>query len=623
MSLTRTALATTALTLLAAPVAAQTVLDTIVISAFRTAAERERSGASVTAVEAADLDRAKTTTLAEYLSTLPGVTLTQSGPFGNTANLRIRGADGRYLAVYIDGIRVSDPTGTTVFFDFGSLMTDDVRRIEVLRGSQSALWGGSAVGGVINISTRAGLEEGFRQSLAAEAGSFGSGKLSYGLTQKDDRLELAFTATRFQTDGFSAIPGGAEKDGAEATRLSFSARYQLSDTLAVGGAAFVQRTEQDYDAWTDPDGDWVYDTAAEAGYGQTRTERGARVFAELALGNTDHMFDLAYFDIDRAYTEPEVGVSTYAGNRLTFGWQATTHLSDPLTLVYGLDWSRERAEYSFLPGGVADTTIAGAFAQVLWSPSEALDIAATVRVDRNSAFGTFPTGRLALAWRPAEGTTIRAAAGLGFRAPSIDERFGEYPEFFFTGNPDLEPEESRSYEIGVEHAFAGGATLSATLYRLEIDNLIQSDPVTFSTLVNLPGESVRKGVELGATLPLGERVRLGFAYTYTDARRPNGARLVQVPRHALALSLDADLTERLSAGVVVKHASGRLDNDHATFAVVAMPDYTVVNAQLNYALTERAEAYLRIENLTDTDYQLVNGYATAGRSVFLGVRARF
>lgn len=610
------------------PVLAQDdfALDEIVVSALRTAVERLRTGVSVSVVEAEEIEAARDTSLATTLSRLPGVSVSSSGPFGNTANLRIRGADGRYLAVFVDGIRVSDPTGTTVSFDWGGLTPAGIARIEVLRGSQSALWGGAAVGGVVNITTRGALEDGTHQTVAVEAGSYGTGKLTYGLTHKSGGTELAFTASALRTDGFSAADGGAEDDGARANRLSFSLRHQVSDTLAVGGALFVNDLTQDFDGYGPicPPGvpAWITFCLNDiAGNQQSKTEIGARAFAELSFGATTHVFEVTQFDVERRYVEAGFA-SGYDGRRLTLGWQATTETSEVLSFVYGLDWSRETARYTNLPTGRADTELLGGFAQVLWSPSDRFDLSASLRRDVNSGFGGFTSGRVALAFRPSETTTLRAAYATGFRAPSIDERFGDYGTF--AGNPNLEPEESRSYELGVEQSFGSGASISATLFRLEVDNLVSYRfllPV--STLENLPGASVREGVELAATVPLSDRVGLGLAYTYTDGRRPNGARLTQVPYHMLDLVIDAQVTERLAGQVSVKHVAGRVDNDANTFTPIDMPDYTVVNAQVSYDLTDRTEAYLKVENLLDTDYQVVQGYGTPGRSVFLGIQSKF
>lgn len=607
---------------LALPAQAQDIeLDEIVVTAVKAAIERIRTGVSVSVVTPEEDKVPDAAQITETLSRLPGVSVSNQGPLGSPAKMRIRGADQRYIAVFVDGIRVTDPTLAQTEYDFGTLPSAGIGRIEVLRGSQSALWGGSAVGGVVNITTPRPVEDGTTQTTQAEAGSYDTRSLSYGLTHKEGALEATLNLSHFKTDGFSAASAGTEADGAEANRISATLRYQVNDTLALGGAVFHQQSNSKYDGWIDLDGDGWGDVFGDLPNHKSSRETGIRAFAEVALGNTEHVFDVTSYAIGRDFSD-ENGIGKFDGQRTTFSWQATTELNDALTLVYGADTMLEKARYSNLPGGLADTRISGAFAQALWAANSQLDVSATARIDRNSTFGSFATGRLALAYRPQEGTTIRASVASGYRAPSIDERFGNYPSLFFVGNPNLTPEESLSYELGVEHEFSGGASVSATLFRLEVDNLITSTAL-FDSLENIAGTSVRQGIELGATLPLGDRAQLGFAYTYTDARRPDRVvgekRIGLVPYHELAVTLDADITDQLSAGLAIKHAAGRMDD----FGNTPMPDFTVVNAEASYAVSDSAEAYLRIENLFDEDYETSAGYNTPGRSAFVGLRARF
>ena len=587
-------------------------LDEIVVTANRTALAANRTGSSVQVVDAETIAKSGDTTVAGLLNRIPGVTVTTQGPVGTSTSLRIRGADKRYIAVFIDGIRVTDPTQTETSFDFGSLLAADISRIEVLRGSQSALWGGSAVGGVINITTHERLEEdGLKQTLRAEYGSDNTALLSYGLTQRQGRLETAFSATRYQTDGFSAAAAGTEPDSAEATRLSFSARYAMTDSLTLGTAFFTQETKSEFDGFGALG-------LADFENSQTQTEYGLRVFAEIDAGRTQHNLDLAYYDVTRDIIDVNNGNSLFKGDRLSFGWNATTEVSETMSFVYGLDAMEEGAEYNRLPTGTRTTRTIGGFAQLLWSPTDSFDASATLRVDDHSEFGRFTTGRLAASWRVAPDTTLRAAIGTGFRAPSIDELYGDY--VFFIGNPALTPEESISYELGIDQDFAGGAMLSATLFRLETDNLITYDATpTPNTLVNLPGTSVRKGVELGLELPINDVFTLTGAYTYTDARRPNGRLLTRVPRNQLSLTLDSDLGNGWSGSFGLTHASGAEDG----FPQGDADSYTIYRAQVSYDLGQDRELYLRMENLTDEIYEIADGYGTPRRSVHVGIRASF
>lgn len=593
-------------------------LDEIVVTANRTALSANRTGSSVQVVDAETISRSGDTTVAGLLNRIPGVTVTTQGPVGTSTSLRIRGADKRYIAVFIDGIRVTDPTQTETSFDFGSLLAADVARIEVLRGSQSALWGGSAVGGVINITTHDRLEEdGLKQTLRAEYGSDNTALLSYGLTQRQGRLETAFSATRYQTNGFSTAAIGTEDDPSDATRLSFSARYAMTDALTIGGSAFTQETNSSFDGFLSVPPFGLIDQPNT----EKKNEYGARLFAELDTGRTEHLFDLTYFRVTRDIVDVDQGNSYFAGDRWSLGWNATTEISSTLSAVYGIDTMEEGAKYARIPGGSTSTTTIGGFAQLLWAPTDTLDISATLRHDDSSTFGGFTTGRLAASWRPTESTTLRAAIATGYRAPSIDELYGDYTagSFPFVGNPNLTPEESLSYEIGVDQALSNGGTLSATLFRLETDNLIALEDLfpAVSTLANIPGTSTRQGVELGMELPVTSAVTLTGAYTYTDARRPNGRPLPRVPLNQLSLNLDADLGNGWNGSLGLLHASGAEDGGTDS------DNYTIYRAQVSYDLGQDRELYLRMENLTDEIYEIADGYGTPRRSVHVGIRASF
>jgi vitamin B12 transporter len=619
---------------LAVPAQAQEIeLDEIVVTAVKAVIERFRTGVSVSVVSPEEDNVLDAAQITETLSRLPGVSVSNQGPLGSPAKMRIRGADQRYIAVFVDGIRVTDPTSVQTEYDFGTLPSAGIGRIEVLRGSQSALWGGSAVGGVVNISTPRPTEDGTNQTAWAEAGSYNTRSLSYGLTHKADALETTLNLSHFKTDGFSAASAGTESDGAETNRISATLRYHVNGSLALGGAVFRQKTTSEFDGYAlirydgvtyiDPD----LTDASTSGYffvdlpnTKKSAETGMRAFAEVSLGNTEHVFDVTSYAIGRDISD-ENGIGKFDGQRTTFSWQATTELNKVLTLVYGMDTMQEKAKYSNLPGGVADTRISGAFAQALWAVNGRLDVSATARMDDHSSFGNFETGRLSVAYRPDDMTTLRGAIATGFRAPSIDELFGDYRTTqFFIGNPALTPEKSLSYELGLEREFGNGTVVSATLFRLNVENQIQYQYATpLSTVVNIPGTSVRQGLELATEMPLGDRANLELAYSYTDAQRQTSARIGLVPRHELTLSLQGDLTDRISAGATIKHAADRLND----FASAAMPDYTVVAVDASYQVSDTSEAYLRIENLFDKDYQTSEGYSTSGRAAFVGLRAKF
>ncbi len=595
--------------------AAQDVIDLgeIVVTANKVATDAASVGTSVAVLTEAEIEAAGEIELVDLLNRLPGVSVTRAGPLGASANIRIRGADARYIAVYIDGVRVGDPSLVQTQYEFGGLTAADISRVELLRGSQSALYGGSAVGGVISITTRRADADGLSQRVRLEAGSFGTVSGSYGMTQRSARGEVALTLSHTRSDGYSAADendGNTEADGFRTTRLSFSGEHMLSNALTVGGAIFRQEQRTEFDGFD------AFFNLVDLPNEQDRSETGARAFARLDLGATEHLFELSGYGVDRTVRD-EAGASEFSGRRFALAWQGTTEVSPMLTLVYGADLTEERARYDALPQGRETTRIAGVFAEALWAPTDRLDLAATVRYDDTSSFGDFTSGRLALAYRPDDTLTLRAAIARGFRAPSIDERFGNYPEFFFVGNPDLEAEESLSYEVGIEKAFAGGAVVSATLFALEIDNLILSGPPFYDTVNNVPGVSTRRGLELAANLPITDRISADLAYTYTDARRPSGAQIDLVPLHQTVLGVTAEISPRLTGRISAEHRDSVLE-----FGAMN-PSFTVVNLGLTYALSDEMDLSLRMENLFDKEYQTVRGFGTSDRAVYVGLSSRF
>lgn len=611
----------------AAPAAAQEpfVLDEIVFAANLGEVETLRTGASVEVVTEEDLEQTAETRVADYLARLPGLSVLNNGGIGAQSSLQIRGLGGAYLAVRVDGIDVSDPSQTETQFDFGTLTTADISRIEVVKGSQSALYGSEAVAGVIDITTNRAEEDGTVTRLSLEGGSYATYKGSLNVSTRGERGEAAFTLSRVQTDGFSAADenaGNTEEDGHEATRLSFSAAYDATPDLRIGLSGFLEESESELDGFG----------AADTPVPLTeRSERGLRAFAELQTGAVAHEFSVSAFRRKRVETS-SFSVSDFRGARDEVAYVGEAEISPTLDLVFGLNWVEETARYANAPGGEASSRTSGGFLQALYAPTDRLDVGVTARLDDHSEFGRFETARLNLSFRPDDTLTLRGAVGTGYRAPAVDELYGDYAAFDFVGNPDLVPEESLSAEIGFDKRFAGGASLSATLFSIELENEISfvscpfTDPAnldfscqpgTISTLENQPGTSTRRGLELAADMPVTDSLNIFGNYTYLDAKDADGGKANRVPRHDLTLGASASFGDRLSGIAAVQHVADYRDGS------VAMDDYTVANATLTYQLNDRAEAYLRVENLFDSEYQVLNGYGTSDRAFYVGLRASF
>ncbi|PVA11730.1 TonB-dependent receptor [Pelagivirga sediminicola] len=608
--LTTTCLTATGLalggTLIANGAAAQQTYDlgTLVLSSSLTPVELGRTGATVEVLEGGEVGRNDTRVL-DRLDRLPGVSSSSTGGLGAGSTLRIRGLSARYVGVRLNGMDISDPSNGGQEFNFGGLTSSGIQRIEVLKGSQSALYGSQAIAGVINMTTFTPEKLGYSGEANVEAGTYDtySGSLSAGY--KTERGYVALSYGRIETDGFSAQSFNTEKDGFRQTTVDMTGEYAVTDSLTVGTALHYRDGKVEIDRFNDPTGENYIE------------EWGARVFSTLEAGALTHTVSYTYFDIDR--DDPGGFTRKFTGERQTFDYLGTAELGAATTLSFGAEHVTEKFTNDADRGSEDNTAIK---AELLVSPTDRIDLSAALRYDDNSDFGGKTTGRLAAVWRPVEDVAFRAVVGTGYRAPSLYERFSLY------GLPSLQPENSTSYELGVEKTFGTAGYVKATVFYTTIDDLIDFD--FFNNGCNngnqgcylqVLGETTSKGIELSGEFALTTGLSVFGAYTYNDAET-DGQRLQRTPKHDLVVGLSNDFTDKLSAYVDVRHVA---DIIPSPFAPVGhkVGDYTLVGAGMSYDVTEKAELYLRIENLFDEDYETAGGYNQPGRAAYVGLRATF
>ncbi|MFC3119680.1 TonB-dependent receptor [Jhaorihella thermophila] len=231
--------------------------------------------------------------MADYLASLPGLTVSANGGIGANTQVRIRGLDGKYIKVMVNGIDVTDPSQPQTQFNWAGMTTSSVSRIEVLKGSASSLYGSRAIGGVINITTAPqGDEPGTRATVAAEAGSEKTRRAEAAVTHRTERGGLSLAVNRVETDGFSASAAGTEPDGYKGTQLTLSGDVQATDVLRLGFSTYYLDAEGDFDEFGG-DGAPPYDE------NNTTDTRAARAWAQLQTGAVTHELSYTYYKNDR------------------------------------------------------------------------------------------------------------------------------------------------------------------------------------------------------------------------------------------------------------------------------------------------------------------------------------
>lgn len=629
------------------PGAADTVrIEELVVTATRTAVPQAAVPAAVTVVRGDVLRARGVAHVLDALRALPGIAVVQSGSFGGTTSLFIRGGESDYVQVLVDGVPLNEPGGRA---DLAHLSTDNIERIEVVRGPASVLYGSDAVGGVIQIFTRGGRGRP-HAGAAIRGGSHGT--LDYGAEVAGEAgiAGYSFSASRFATDGVYAYNNEYRND-------ALSGRVRIAPDARTEASLSLRYNDSEFHYPTDGAGNLVDRNAVQLEervafsleVGRHLTERlEARVLA------TASEIDGAIRDgqDDAADT---LGLFAYRSrsdvHRRALDVRANYRVSAAALLTAGVELEDQalesRVEYDASWGPGADAFDAGRanrgyYAQALLGPARALSLVLGARLDDNEAFGTFDTYRAGIAYRPAGGTRLRAAAGTAFKEPTFYENFAQG---FARGNPALRPERSRSWEAGLDQALPGERlVLSATYFDQRFRDVIQYTPLppdpAAPNYFNV-AEATAAGVELEARLSPLPGLAATVAYTFLDtevadagfesgpdAEFVQGRPLVRRPAHAARLDVRYAPRGRGSVDVAVRYVGDRDDLDFSGPSArrTTLPAHVVADLGAALALLRpegrrpAVSALLRIDNIFDETYEEIVNFPARGRTLLFGAR---
>jgi vitamin B12 transporter len=594
--------------LAATPVFAQDN-DDIIVTALGIQQPRDEVGQAVTVINAKTIETRQNASIADLIATTPGVRFNRADAVGGVTGISIRGAETTQTLVLLDGVKVNDPSGIGDMYDFGNLLTGNIRRVEILRGSNSVVYGSQAIGGVINIMSAepgegfggtASVDYGYADTLNAKADVSGASGIASG----------GAGVSYFRTDGISAAQGGTEKDGYENIATHAKLKLSFADNLSLDLRGYYIHANLDTDVFFGA----PMDTADKSKLDQYVGYAGLNL--ALLDGKLTQRAAVTWFRNDRDYFSP-FGDYGYSGTNLRFEYEGVYQPVDQAKLIFG--YEHERPEYDFTGFGSTEShraDIDSVYALAVVKPFTGLALTGGVRHDDHSQFGGATTLGANANYTPNEGqTNFRASYGEGFKAPSLYQLYDS-----FSGNSTLSPEQSKSYDIGIDQRLDGNrAILSLTAFQRDIRDQIDFDFGT-SRYFNL-GRTRAKGVEAMLTLKPVDALTVTAAYSYIDARdRDTGARLPRRPTNAVSVSADYDWSFGLSTGATLTMVSDSFNNATLT---QRLDGYALLGVRASFPITQNLEIYGRIDNLFDEEYATVYGYNTYGRSAFGGVRVRF
>jgi vitamin B12 transporter len=619
---------------------------TIVISAGKTPQSLSTVGTNVTVISGETIKNSNEIFLGNIIDgSTSGTNLFQQGGDGTLMGIQLRGLEKRYSTVYINGVKMSDPSTPDNSFYFQNIMKDSIDRVEILKGNQSSLYGANAIGGTIHIFTKKG-KEGYRSNVSVEGGSNNSKSVYYSVDGANDKIDYYLGLNKFVTGGISARNDDGESDKYRNESLNGSFGYKFNESLRIENSLGYTNTDLKYDAVTTSSTDLV--------------DRSDDILANYSVrvihdgSKTNNILSYSKLYSERDTTETDGDKQGYFGFRDAINYTGTYKFSLDNRLVYGAEaeFEEARMDVTYFPSPSflqyefdkrADEHIFSQFVDYQFRPLEKLYATVGFRSDDHSATGREPSGRTTLAYKLDNVSTIKSSLGTGVRFPALyDLHFGGNTKA--SGNAtsvsveEIGHERGNSFDVGYEtYLDRLDLNTNITYFYLEQKNGLTSDERNNFTLNKTNGVNTSKGIELGLDWkPEGKKFGVDFDYTYTKSFDNNtcsaagchrkssdlGTAKVQVPQNTFSSNITHNTLPGLTNSVQIKFVDEvrSFGDGNNSFKDVILEDYTTINLTSNYRLYDTYDLFFNAQNIFDDNYEQVHGYSSMGRSFNIGLK---
>lgn len=587
-------------------------LSETVVTPTRTPTPLEDVGSAVTVITRKEIEESQARLVTDLLRKVPGVFVAQSGRPGGQASVFTRGLNSNQTLFLLDGARIGNPLNGLV--TLSNLTTDQIERVEVVRGPQSTLYGADALGGVVNLVTRKGGGQ-TGGAITLEAGSYESFRQAIDLWGSSGKFSGALSFSHLATN--NAFPN----DDFENYTVGGSATYQLTKNLQIDATFRYTKAENGVPgpvAVLPPNlTERLQDETIFGRIGATWTLFGIWQQSLFISENHEELFDRG---------NPFV-VSDSRADSLQIGWQNNVKLAKDNTLTAGLDWYLNKGQYETVGATPFEETASNT---AVYLQDQAtfgrVSLTGGVRYDDNSSFGSRFTYRGAGVLRFDEtGTRIKGSIGTGFKAPTLNDLFLGFPAFGSAPNPDLKPETSLGWDIGFEQDLGKRATVEARYFENDVDDLITFAAVGSSFMPINVERARTRGIESSLQLRPTDDLTFWVSYTWlAEAKNlTTGARLLRRPENVGTIGANYHFLDRWNIYTSATLVSARADIDAATFLPTQAKPYTKWDATLSVDINKHFQIFGRVENLIGDDYEEASGYPALGRVFWGGVTAKF
>ena len=579
-----------------------TAPEEIIVAANRLEQSLSTVLAATTVINKEAIRRSQAQSLAGLLAGVPGMQFSASGGQGAQTSLFMRGTESDHTLILVDGVQMTTNSGPSGRLEFIPL--DQVERIEIVRGPRSSLYGSEAIGGVVNIITTPNSQEDFSGAVKLMAGTEHSSAANIGLQGRVGDTTLSLNASHRETDGIDFSESGSSDDDAyENDSFSLSLSHQFSEKFSLSSSYSSFDAEADYDD----------------GVVNTDSQQFSTTFSASLSEQWESKLIFEQFEEDNV-DAGAFGVTNSSTENKKLSWQNSYTFDASNLFSFGIDHQEQDLRYASFGALQSDTSrdndgVYGVYIR----ESGPLDFTLSLRNDDNERFGNHSTGSIAVGSDFGESVRAWVSYGTAFKAPNLIDLYVDFPSFFFFANPDLKPETAESMELSLQ-AEALGATWQFNVFRNNIDDLISSDP-TFTTLANVQ-EARIDGLEATVSSTIAGW-RMDAALTLLDhENRTTGVNLLRRPEQTLSLNIAREFGA-LDLAVNVLAQNEHLDIDPINFGSSTVGGYAVVNLIAGYRFSEELDMRLRIGNLFDKEYQIVDGFNTQDRTAQLSLNYAF
>ena len=587
------------------PAIASALDDDVVITITGYAVSAEKALVPVEIFDRDDIVTRNAADMGDLLSQANGLEPARNGGPGQTTSLFFRGTESDHNLVMINGVPINNASVASA--SLGTLDTQLLQRVEVVKGPQSTLWGSGAIGGVVNISTLPPALDGNHGFASAGYGSNDTRRVAAGFSHGGQDLQVSIGASRHATDGIPTLSVSNIDSAYDNSSVNLAAATALGRFRLQASHWQTQGTSE-YLAFTYPAPSFGLVLAPVSQ--DFLTSASALALSGNLAGNLESTLQLS---LARDHIDQNDSIDFAHTDRTTLAWRNVARLAQGDKLSFGVEASWEKAGIESFGSAYSGTTESQAlFAQYDATRGDHHWLGGARLLSHEDA-GEHVTGTLGYGYRVSRATRLKANLSTGYRYPTAIERY------VFSPNPDLRPERSRAIELGMTHRIDRQQQVELSLFHTEIDDLIVSTgafPNTQNVNVN---EARIQGMEAAYQLG-GGPWDLHTSVLFMNPRDlSNNQQLLRRARFSGKARLDYT-QDRLRTGAELIYSGERKDVDGITFAPTTTDAYTLVNLHAAYALGGSLELFGRIDNAFDADYEVVSQYNTPGRTLFAGIR---